>query len=211
MPSSVSFVGSGFYVAGATSISSGSVRVRYSSTPKATSALGANDALNPVNYVLSGPGPYTISTIQPVSGDPLSFDIVLAASLTPGTWIVQVSNVQTVASNPLTAPTAAQFQVTSSSSLATLAGGAEDDDAEKIIRKHLSTALKGENWDALIKALSVGDDINWDNARAAFDQLFLTTASGSWLERRASDIGLIKPLGVGSGPSVALLFVASVL
>ena len=197
MPSSVSFIGSGFYVASATQVASGTVRVKFSSAPKAVSSVGVNDALNPVNYVLSGPGPYSIVSVQTVSGDPLSFDIVLAAAFVQGTWIVQVSNVQTVASNPLTAPTAAQFQVTTSASASSLTGGAQDDDAEKIIRKHLSTALKGENWDALIKALSVGDDINWNNARAAFDQLFITTASGSYLERKAGDMGLIKPLGVG--------------
>jgi hypothetical protein len=197
MPSSVSFIGSGFYVASATQVAAGSVRVKYSTTPKAVSNLGVNDALNPVNYTLSGPGPYVIASIQPVSGDPLSFDIVFVSALVVGTWVVQVANVQTPASNPLTAPTAAQFQVTSSASLTSLSGGAENDDPETIIRKHLSPALKGPNWDALIKALSVGDDINWDNARAAFDQLFITTASGSYLERKAGDNGLLKPPNVG--------------
>lgn len=197
MPSSVSFLGSGFYIANATQVAAAVVRVKYSSAPKATSPVGVNDALNPVNYTLSGPGPYVIASVQPVSGNPLAFDIVFAASLAPGTWVVTVTNVQTPASNPLTAPTAAQFQVTSSASITPLSGGAEDDDAEKIIRKHLSPALKGSNWDALIKALSVGDDINWDNARAAFDQLFITTASGSYLERKVGDNGLVKPTGVG--------------
>jgi len=197
MSSSASFIGSGFYVAGASQYAPGTVRVKYSSAPKAISSVGVNDALNPVNYVLSGPGAYSIVSIQPVSGDPLSFDIILASSLTVGTWTVQVSNVQTTASNPLTAPTAAQFQVISSASLMPLSGGAEDDDPETIIRKHLSPALRGPTWDALIKALSVGDDINWTNARAAFDQLYLSTASGSYLERKAGDQGLIKPLNVG--------------
>jgi len=196
MPSSVSFIGSGFYVASASQVQ-GAVRVKFSSAPKAVSALGVSDALNPVNYVLSGPGPYAIAGVNSVSGDPLSFDIVLGAALALGTWTVQVSNVQTTASNPLTAPTAAQFQVTSSASAATLTGGAEDDNPETIIRKHLSPALRGPNWDALIKALSVGDDVNWTNARSAFDQLFLSTASGSYLERKAGDQGLIKPLNVG--------------
>ncbi len=197
MPSSVSFLGSGFYVASATAIAATTVRIKYSTAPKATNPVGVSDALNPANYAFSGPGPYSIVSVQPVSGSSLLFDIVFASALTVGTWVVTVSSVQTPANNPLTSPTAAQFQVTSTASLAPLSGGAEDDDAEKIIRKHLSTALKGPNWDALIKALSVGDDINWSNARAAFDQLFVTTASGIYLERKAADNGLLKPIGVG--------------
>jgi len=197
MPSSVPFVGSGFYVAGASAVSAVTVRVRYSSAPRASNPAGANDALNPANYAFSGPGPYTILNVQPVSGSSLLFDITFTGPLTVGTWVVTVSNVQTPASNPITFPVAAQFQVTSTASLTPLSGGAESDDAESIIRKHLGTALKGSNWDAVIKALSVGDDINWLNARAAFDQLFITSASGSYLERRAANYGLMKPIGVG--------------
>ena len=191
------FVGAGFFVAGASQFTPGTVRVIYSSTPKATNPAQSNDALNPTNYVLSGPGPYSIVSVQPVSGNPLAIDIVLGAPLLVGTWTVAVSNVQTPALNSLTAPTSAQFQVTSAASLTPLAGGAENDDPEKIIRKHLNPALHGPNWDALIKALSTGDDKNWENARLAFDQLYLSTASGSYLERRASDQGVRKPVNVG--------------
>lgn len=197
MPSAANFVGSGFFVAGASQFTPGTVRVQYSSTPKASNPMAGTDALNPTNYVLSGPGPYSIVTVNPVSGDPLSIDIVLASPLGVGTWTVQVSNVQNPANTPLSAPTAAVFQVTSTAAVTPLSAGAENDDAEKIIRKHLSQALKGDNWDALIKAFSVGDDRNWDNARAAFDQLFVSSASGSWLETRASDRGITKPSNVG--------------
>lgn len=197
MPSPISFSGSGFYVASATQVAPGTVRVRFSTAPKALNPLAANDALNPANYSFSGPGPYSIANVRAVGGDPLSFDLVLATPLAVGTWTVHVLNVQTAALDDLTSPTATQFQVTTSATASTLTGGAQDDDPEQIIRKHLLPTLKGSNWDALIKALSVGDALNWNNARAAFDQLFATTASGSYLERKASDRGITKPLDVG--------------
>jgi len=191
------FTGSGFYVAAASQPTPGTVRVSYSSVPKASSALGANDALNPANYALSGPGPATISSVQAVSGNPLSFDLVLTSTLLIGTWTVTVSNVQTPASAALVAPFSAQFQVTAAATLTPLAGGATNDDAETVIRKHLDPALKGPNWDALIAAVSTGDTENWNTARSAFDQLFISTASGLYLERRAADEGIREPLNVG--------------
>lgn len=197
MSSSAIFTGAGFYVAGASQYTPGTVRVTYSSAPKASNPAGVDDALNPANYVLSGPGPVSMVGVAAVSGDPLSFDILLATPLAIGTWTVTVSNVKTPALDTLSAPTAAVFQVTSTAAVTPLSAGAENDDAERIIRKHLSQALRGDNWDAVIKALSVGDDRNWDNARAAFDQLFVSSASGSWLEARASDEGISKPLNVG--------------
>jgi len=187
----------GFYVASATQITPGSVRVTYSAIPKASSSLAVDDALNLGNYTLAGPAGYSIVSIQPVSGDPFSVDIVLTVGLVIGTWVVQVYNVKTTSNGLLIPPTATQFQVISNATLTPLSAGAENDNPEKIIRKHLSPALKGGNWDAVIKALSVGDDINWNNARAAFDQLFLSSASGTYLERKAGDQGLTKPQNVG--------------
>lgn len=75
--------------------------------------------------------------------------------------------------------------------------GAENDTPVSVIRKHLSAALQGPNWDALIAALAAGDEINWDNARKAFDQLYVSSASGSFLDQRAADEGLKRPLDTG--------------
>lgn len=69
--------------------------------------------------------------------------------------------------------------------------------AEALIRKHLPSSFVGKAWDALIAALAVGEQYNWDNAVAAFDQLFLSSASGMYLERLANDEGVKKPLGIG--------------
>lgn len=202
MSSSYVFVGSGFYIASASGSVPGTVRVKYSSPPKAVSNLGVDDALNVSNYVLSGPGPYGLLSVSAVLGDPLSFDLILSGALIQGSWTVTVSNVKTPANVSLGAPTAATFLVTVSATPTDLTAGAEQDTAESIIRKHLNQALKGDNWNALIYGLSRGDDIVWEIAQNAYDQLFLSTASGSYLEQRSSDIGISKPTGVGINESV---------
>lgn len=78
-----------------------------------------------------------------------------------------------------------------------LTAGTEQETAARVIRKHLSPALAGPNWDALIEALSRGDEINFDNARAAFDQLFKSSASGQYLDRLAANDGLERPDALG--------------
>lgn len=202
MSSSFVFVGSGFFVASAEQTVPGTVRVHYSVPPKATSNVGPNDALNTSNYVLTGPGPYGLVSISPVLGNPLAFDLILSASLVQGTWTVTVSNVQTPTNVVLGAPTAAAFLVTASATPTDLTAGADQDTPESIIRKHLNPALKGDGWNGLIYGLSKGDDTVWNIAQSAYDQVFLSTSSAQYLEKRASDRGISKPSGVGINESV---------
>ncbi len=75
--------------------------------------------------------------------------------------------------------------------------GAENTDAAGTLRKHLNPALVGAAWDALIAAMAVGDQANIEAAQAAFDQLFTSSASGLYLERRAGDQGIQRPQNVG--------------
>lgn len=81
-------------------------------------------------------------------------------------------------------------------------GGAVNDTFESLLRKHLSSAMVGPNWNGLIAALASGDKTNSDNAQAAFDQLFLSTASGRYLDREAANVGLSRPAGVGLSDEV---------
>ncbi len=69
--------------------------------------------------------------------------------------------------------------------------------AQDFLREHLSPALTGDNWDSLIAALSVGDTYNRQNARLAFDQLFRSSASGQYLDRRMNDYGVRRPSSIG--------------
>jgi N-acetylneuraminic acid mutarotase len=83
--------------------------------------------------------------------------------------------------------------------MANLSLGAENDSLFDIMRKHLSPALVGRGWDALLSALAVGDQYKNDLAKAAFEQLFKSTASGVYLDRLLSDDGVTRPPGIGIG------------
>lgn len=201
MSSSIIFVGSGFFVVSAIQQVPGTVRVHFSAPAQAINPLNANDAQNPSNYAFTGPGFAVISAVNPVLGNPLSFDVVMSSLLAPGMWTVTVSNVKTNMGAALVAPTAANFFVTASAQTS-LTAGAETDTSERVIRKHLNRSLKGDGWNALISGLSQGDDKVWGFAQSAYDQLFLSTATGTYLEKRASDIGITKPAGVGINEEV---------
>jgi hypothetical protein len=70
-------------------------------------------------------------------------------------------------------------------------------EAELLVREHLNPMLQGPFWDALVAAVAAGDTINLENSKAAFDQLFKSSASGPYLDRKASDDGIRRPAGVG--------------
>lgn len=77
--------------------------------------------------------------------------------------------------------------------------GAENDTIFDIMRKHLSPALIGRGWDALLRAIAIGDEYKNELAEAAFEQLFKSTASGVYLDRVMADDGVTRPPGIGIG------------
>lgn len=202
MSSSAVFIGTGFYVTGAQVRPGNVIRISFSSAPKVIDPTALNDALNPLNYTLSGPGPGSFAAARVVAGDILSVDLELQASLVAGAWSVNTIGVVSSAGDPLTAPTAANFTVLTVGTRTSLSGGAQNDTAEQIIRKHLSPALRGPNWDLVIRALATGDDANWNNAQLAIKQMFLASASGQYLVKRASDQGVAPPHDVGMADDV---------
>lgn len=173
------------------------LRVTFTNDPLASDPAGVNDGLNPANYALTGPSTNQIDEIQTVSADPQSVDLLLAAPLTDGLWTLAVSNVQTATANPLTAPTSLNVLCELMTVTESLAQGAENDDAETLLRKFLSPALKGRGWDALLAAIATGDTYNEDLAKNAFDQMYKSTASGVYLDRRAANDGYTRPAGIG--------------
>lgn len=201
MSSTSAFIGEGFFIASAAIKAPATVRITYSNVPLASSNTGVHDALNPANYGLSGPGSIRVIGCATVGGDPLSIDLALSQPLITGTWIVSAANVQTADADSLQAPTSAAFVVTVVSTLEPVSMGAVDDDAESILKKHAPT-LVGPAWDALIAAIATGDQNNWDAAASAFDQLFISSASGVYLDRGTADYGLQRPDGVGIGDSL---------
>lgn len=65
------------------------------------------------------------------------------------------------------------------------------------LRQYMGTALRGPNWDAVLEAIGRSDDANTALARWAFDQVSIATASGLYLDRRAADFDIFRPVAVG--------------
>lgn len=68
----------------------------------------------------------------------------------------------------------------------------------KRLRSYLNPYIKGKNTDAILTALATGSSsylIN--NAAAVNDQLYITTASGDYLDQRLADFGITRPPFVG--------------
>lgn len=192
-----SFTGAGFSLSSLSLPASATLRVHYTQDPLAASSAGVHDALNPANYSISGPSSVVISSINGTSGNTQSVDLQLSAPLATGTYTVTVSNVQTAGGTPLGAPTQLTITVSFTGNPDPINGGGVTDSAEDLIRKHLSPALKGHVWSSLIAAVATGDDRNFDNANLAFDQLFRSTASGIYLDRKLGDDGIRRPTGIG--------------
>jgi hypothetical protein len=197
------FLGADFRLATVTQIALATVRVRFTYDPLAASESGANDALNVSNYSISGPADNVITWAAIVPDDPQAIDLTLAGPLALGEWTLTASNsIQTAGARVLQAPLSLQFEVSFVTAQEPVSGGAVNDSAESLIRKHLGPALKGPAWNALIAALAVGDRINWENAKLAFNQLFKISAAGKYLDRKAADDGVSRPPNTGIGDDV---------
>lgn len=198
MAHQTTFTGADFALQSVTQIALGTVRVRFTQDPLASDPAGANDALNLAQYTLQGPVANAITFAATVADDPQAIDLTVAAPFVVGEWTLTCSqNLQTASGRPLQNPRSLSFIASYLTNTEALTAGAENDSAESVLRKHLSPALKGKNWDALIAAIATGDRWNWDNARKAFDQLFKSSASSFYLDRKCSDDGLSRPPAIG--------------
>lgn len=190
--------GAAFTLQSASVRSSGLViRARFSAVPKQSSAAGLNDALNINNYSLSGPGFVSIALASSVSGDSQSIDLTLSTRLAPGVWLLTASdNIQTVPGVNLTAPRVASLIVGDYLNT-NINPGSINDTCQDILRRHLNPVLTGPNWDALVAAIAVGDCHNFENNQLGFDQGFIVSASGKYLDLLAFNEGIFRPENTG--------------
>lgn len=196
------FIGSSLFLLSVNQTTISTLRVRFSQDPVAANPGGATDALNPANYTLTGPGANSVQSVGVISADPQGFNVNLTVPLIDGEWTLTVANIETSTGDPLTPPTSIAFTASDTVSIPSISGGAISETSESILRKHLNPALKGRGWDALIAGLAVGDTYLRDLAALAFKQLFKSTASGKYLDRKAADDGFIRPAGVGVSDEV---------
>jgi hypothetical protein len=199
MSGSTTFTGAGLAFESLTLLSGGtSLRLRWTQDPLQANPAGAHDALNPALYTLTGPQLVLITSIHTVTGDSQAVDLLLGDALTAGTWTLAAAGVQTSAGDNQQAPFSLSLDVETQILITDdVNQGAENDDAERVLRKHLSPAIRGRATNALIAALASGDQKNWDAAALIFDQLFRASASGLYLDRKCADDGVERPTNVG--------------
>lgn len=198
MSHTLPFTSASFFVQRVTSIAPAVVRVRFSFDPVKVDPSAANDALNPANYTLTGSHLVIVTGVGVVPEDPQAVDVYANVPLASGAWTLFAStSIEMPDATTLGTPSSLLFGVSALEALPGITGGAKNDEAGGVIRKHLPLGFVGKAWDALIAALSVGDKYNWENAISAFDQLFKSTASGVYLDRRANDEGVARPASIG--------------
>lgn len=202
MPTSIAFLGSKLFLESVVQSGPTSILARFSQDPLLSSSSGPNDALNLSNYTLIGPSSNTITASSIVSGDPQAVSLTTSSILLAGNWTLTVKNIQTALSDVLVDPKSLIFVSSGATTLASVSGGAQAQTAESILRRHLNPTLVGRGWDALVAGLAAGDTYLFNLAKAAFNQLFKSTASGKYLDRLASDNGLLRPSKIGISDDV---------
>jgi len=190
------FVGAGFALESVTPTGLATLRVKFTQDPRKTDPTSPVDGTNPSNYAISGPAFNYVTSVVPVSDDTESVDVFLVAALAVGQWTLTVSSIQADTGEDLSSPTSLSFNVVLTPSQTPVTGGAVNDSVFNVLRRFLNPTLKGPAWDSTLKALAAGDEINWNNAKLALDQLYLSTASGPYLVKRAGDQGIQKPVDV---------------
>jgi hypothetical protein len=65
------------------------------------------------------------------------------------------------------------------------------------LRKFLNRRLKGKFITSLLESISSGDELNRENILAVKENLFITTASGIFLDKLLARLGITRPPGVG--------------
>jgi hypothetical protein len=178
-----------------TVINRSQIRVEFNKSPFCVNASNRNDALNRDNYVILGPDALFIESITTERGYPkhvkLTFDTRVSLQVNQD-WAIQSYNISCPDGDVITGTFAFTTPDVFEASLSL-----EAPTTESRIRQFLNKLFKGKNWDALLAALSTGDAYIDETAQLAFDQKYLATAKESYLDRKASELGLYRPESVG--------------
>ncbi len=157
--------------------------------------------VTPGNFTLtntSGNDAPEINIVTKNSEDSEVVDLILLSPLHSGSYQLEIdSTVVSVDTTPLLAPYVAAFLYTPVAQ-APISLGAQNNTMYQRLRKLWNPAYLGrDNWEALIEGIAAADQLIADQAMAAFNQLYVSSASGRYLEKRAGDRGIKKPVNTG--------------
>lgn len=176
-----SFTTPGFVVQSAAAIDANTVRVTLSAAP---------NAFLPTNFSIATT---TVVAAMPDPGNPNAVILALTPGLNPGNYVVTCSGL-TSGSPPvaLSAPFTAAFQVLVGPSILVApntANPAVDQTALTTLRSHVPPSMKGDVWTQLLATIGAEEQDAWQQAKNVYDQLFLVSADGKYLDQRASEEG----------------------
>lgn len=159
----------------------------------ATATIGSVDLVG-----TSGQTAPSVVSVTRSTADSDVYDVYLDSDMASGTYLVTISDaVVSETGMALLEPFEYAFNWTPVVQ-EPIAHGGQNSAAEEQFLANLNPAYRNKtNWRALADALSTGDALIRADAAAAFNQLYVSTASGRYLDRRAADRGIAKPTGPG--------------
>lgn len=192
MSTSAIFTGLGFVLVSAQPVDASTILVTFNYTPlPGVGVYGLLSNHGDVRTVTVGAGP-----------QPHQVYLYTNAPLTQDFWTLNYSGQQTGAPPVTIVPGAAYFWCgfgVAPTGTASPPFSGDNQDAAEFIRDHIPSSMKGNVWACLIAGLAASEQVAWDNAPLVDRQMFLSTASGVWLDRRAAGLGFERPAGVGMG------------
>jgi hypothetical protein len=170
-----------FSVASATCIDSNTVRVTLTAVP---------NAFVPANFSIP-----TTTVVSAVTDPVDSSSVILSVSpaLQVNNYTVTCSGL--TAGTPavaMVAPFNAAFAVITAPSVTvvpSISAPETNPTATTTLRALIAPSLAGNVWTQLIATLGTEEQVAWDQAATVYDQLFLVSAEGKYLDSRASEEG----------------------
>jgi hypothetical protein len=170
------------------------VVVSFTKPPDAVDPTVYTDALNPSNYQISGTSSPSVASARRLSS--FMFALTLSTAIEAGVYTVTANHIMS-GTYGLETPSSLTFTA-SIAPKETLTQGNTNDTSTDILRRWLPPLYRHkEGWEAFLAAIATGDEYVRQNAYVAFNQLFLSTAVGSYLIQKASDFGIKYPAEVG--------------
>ena len=77
-----------------------------------------------------------------------------------------------------------------------------NEDAKKRLRQYLNPSIRGENTDKVLESLSSGPAHLIQSVESVYDQLYIVTAQGRYLDQRMADRDITRPDNVGLSDEV---------
>jgi len=153
------------------------------------------------NYTISGPSTLSVALAQ-YQTNTKAVNLYFSAPLVAGQWTISFSH-NLVSNDPdaLYLPTNTQvvFDLVDLSPQGTLGTNLVEGPVSKFIPKEFRNKTV---WSAIVAAIETGDDLVATQARLAFDQYFMSSASGEYLNKRAGDKGVDRPENLGISDNV---------